>query len=191
MIPRSWMVASVKIKSPPVGQWLPRIHAAELLIVRHCASPRRVACALAVVGSKLGNGWAYPPLLCVLIWVGGASAWEAILVAALSVVALHCIYPFVKIWSARARPFDADPRLRSLLPPLDLHSFPSGHVMTLTAVAVPIAVAFPASIVPLFCLWLFVSWSRVACAHHYPSDILAGTLMALSVAGPLALWRFS
>jgi undecaprenyl-diphosphatase len=186
---RSWMVvASAKVSSPSSERWTLRIQAAELLIVRRCASPMIVARFLAVFGSKLGNGWAYPPLVVALIWVGGPSAWTAILAAAVSVAALHCIYPFIKAWAARPRPFDADPNLRSLFQPLDLHSFPSGHVMTLTAAAVPIAVAFPASIVPLCGLWLFVSWSRVVCAHHYPTDVLAGTLLGFSVATPLILW---
>jgi undecaprenyl-diphosphatase len=169
-------------------RWLPRIQAAELLIVRRCASPNSVARILAVFGSKLGNGWAYPLLVSALIWVGGPSAWTAVLVGGVSAAALHCIYPVIKAWAARPRPFDADPNLRSLLQPLDLHSFPSGHVMTLTAVAVPIVVSFPASIVPLSGLWFLVSWSRVVCAHHYPTDVLAGTLLGFSVATPLALW---
>jgi len=38
-----------------------------------------------------------------------------------------------------------------------------------------------------------MAWSRVATAHHYPSDILAGAVLGLGVgypisAGLLALW---
>jgi len=37
-------------------------------------------------------------------------------------------------------------------------------------------------------LWLFVAWSRVACAHHYPTDVLDGAALGLSVAVPLSIW---
>jgi undecaprenyl-diphosphatase len=184
----SWMVVSAKLHSQFGRQWSPRIQAAELIIVRRCVSPIGAGRFLAVLGSRLGNGWVYPVLVSALVWSGGQQAWTAMYAAAVSVAALHCIYPFIKAWTARRRPFDADPNLRSLLQPLDMHSFPSGHVMTLTAVAVPIVVAFPATVVPLTALWLLVAWSRVACAHHYPTDVLAGTLLGFSVAAPLAFF---
>ena len=63
--------------------------------------------------------------------------------------------------------------------------------MTFTAVAVPVGIAFPASVAPLLGLWLFIAWARIACAHHYPSDILAGSLMAFTVSTPLALWSLT
>jgi len=190
-MPRLRVIAGESGVSRAGGSLSPRIRSAELLFVRRCTSSKSGACFLAVLGSKLGNGWAYPLLAFALVCTSGAHMLKAMLVAAVCVALLHAVYPFVKARVARPRPFDADPGLRSLLPPLDRHSFPSGHLMTFTAVAVPVGIAFPASVAPLLGLWLFIAWARIACAHHYPSDILAGSLMAFTVSTPLALWSLT
>jgi len=120
--------------------------------------------------------------------LGGARGRTVALVALVNVVLLHCVYPSIKAWAGRRRPFQADANLQSLLQPLDVHSFPSGHVMTLTAALVPIVVGFPSTAFPLGVLWLLVAWSRVACAHHYPTDVLGGAVLGSSVALPMAMW---
>jgi undecaprenyl-diphosphatase len=69
---------------------------------------------------------------------------------------------------------------------LDEHSFPSGHTMTLSGVLVPIVIAWPSITMSAMALVLSMAWSRIATAHHYPSDVVAGVALGASLAWPLS-----
>lgn len=141
---------------------------------------------LAVAISKLGNGWIYLILApIVLIGLG----WQGLHVAALAglnAALLHMLYPIIKRRFGRRRPFHVDARLPSLLKTLDDHSFPSGHAMTLTGVLAPIVIAWPATTLSAALLLLSMAWSRIATAHHYPSDVAAGVALGAGLSYPLA-----
>ncbi|CCJ07167.1 phosphatase PAP2 family protein [Methylocystis sp. SC2] len=141
---------------------------------------------LAVAISKLGNGWIYLILApIVLIGLG----WQGLHVAALAganAALLHLLYPIIKRRFGRRRPFQVDARLPSLLKTLDDHSFPSGHAMTLTGVLAPIVIAWPATTLSAGLLLLSMAWSRIATAHHYPSDVAAGVALGAGLSYPLA-----
>jgi len=141
---------------------------------------------LAVAISKLGNGWIYLILApIVLIGLG----WQGLHVAALAglnAALLHMLYPIIKRRFGRKRPFHVDARLPSLLKTLDDHSFPSGHAMTLTGVLAPIVIAWPATTLSAGLLLLSMAWSRIATAHHYPSDVAAGMALGAGLSYPLA-----
>jgi len=100
---------------------------------------------------------------------------------------LHCLYPLIKRRIGRPRPFRVDPRLRSLVSVLDEHSFPSGHMMTLSGVLVPIVLVWPSAMLSAAVLLLVMAWSRIATAHHYPSDIFAGAFLGIAFACPLSI----
>ncbi|MFZ3181304.1 MAG: phosphatase PAP2 family protein [Methylocystis silviterrae] len=140
----------------------------------------------AVAISKLGNGWIYLILApIVLIGLG----WHGLHVAALAglnAALLHMLYPIIKRRFGRRRPFHVDARLPSLLKTLDDHSFPSGHAMTLTGVLAPIVIAWPATTLSAGLLLLSMAWSRIATAHHYPSDVAAGVALGAGLSYPLA-----
>ncbi|MGJ0454707.1 MAG: phosphatase PAP2 family protein [Methylocystis sp.] len=141
---------------------------------------------LAVAISKLGNGWIYLILApIVLIGLG----WQGLHVAALAgmnAALLHLLYPIIKRRFGRRRPFQVDARLPSLLKTLDDHSFPSGHAMTLTGVLAPIVIAWPATTLSAGLFLLSMAWSRIATAHHYPSDVAAGVALGAGLSYPLA-----
>ncbi|RNJ51277.1 phosphatase PAP2 family protein [Methylocystis hirsuta] len=141
---------------------------------------------LAIAISKLGNGWIYLILApIVLIGLG----WQGLHVAALAgmnAALLHLLYPIIKRRFGRRRPFQVDARLPSLLKTLDDHSFPSGHAMTLTGVLAPIVIAWPATTLSAGLLLLSMAWSRIATAHHYPSDVAAGVALGAGLSYPLA-----
>jgi undecaprenyl-diphosphatase len=136
--------------------------------------------------SKLGNGWIYLLLLPLVFWGLGRNGWHVVALAAANAALLHCLYPIVKRRFRRKRPFHVDPRLPSLLKTLDEHSFPSGHAMTITGVLAPIVLAWPATTLSAAILVLSMGWSRVATAHHYPSDVVAGVALAAALAFPLS-----
>lgn len=164
--------------------WLQTI---ETGVVRHQArfGRRRLIQPLAIGVNWLGNGLLYPGMACVLLWFQGAQAVRVVLVACLAVGLAHSTYPWIKRWAARGRPCDAEPGLRSLLKTMDQYSFPSGHCMTVTGVAIPVTTAFPELIAQAAVLWVLVMWGRLASAHHYPSDLVAGTALGAVCAWPI------
>jgi undecaprenyl-diphosphatase len=124
--------------------------------------------------SRLGNGALYAVLPVLVLGHLGRSGLRVVLVSICSVALLHCVYPYVKRRVERPRPFQIEPALGSPLAVLDEYSFPSGHVMTLTATLVPIMYVTPGSTVPGTVLLAGMAWARVATAHHYASDVGAG-----------------
>ncbi len=169
----------------PLSELLSR---ADIWFVRACAKTARPAMArgLAIAFSRAGNGGIYPVLAAVLFYALGMQARVVVIVAALNILLMHIVYPTIKRRAGRARPFRSYSDLKPLLATLDEHSFPSGHVMTLTAALVPIALALPETLPVALGVWIAMAWARVASAHHYPSDILAGAALALLVSYPLS-----
>ena len=145
----------------------------------------------AIFFSQLGNGWLYPILAGAIFYTWGSSGLRMVLPACVNAAAIHCIYPIIKRWCRRLRPFIRDPHLPPLLKTLDEYSFPSGHAMTLSGVLVPIVIAWPSMIGSATAMLCCMSWARVATAHHYPSDILAGLLLGGAIGYPLATCLFT
>lgn len=175
--------------------YVKRLDAVELPFVRAATwSARRPAMrGLAILLSKLGNGWIYLLLGVLILASGRVSGIRIILLAAVNAMLLHSVYPTMKRLFGRRRPFQTDPRLRSLLKTLDAHSFPSGHTMTLAGVLTPVVMLCPGSSLPAAIVGLGVAWSRIATAHHYPTDVLAGAALGIGVGYPtttllVSLW---
>ncbi len=94
----------------------------------------------------------------------------------------HLVYPAIKRVAARPRPFEHRSGPAPSAVPLDAFSFPSGHLMTLSATLTPALLRWPKGWLIALGLWLVLAWSRIATAHHYPSDLLGGTLLGVAVA---------
>lgn len=141
---------------------------------------------LAIVISKLGNGWIYPILAAVIFFSFGRAALPVVALAGVNAAVLHILFPIIKRRIGRPRPFHVDPRLTSLLRILDEHSFPSGHMMTLSGVLAPIVIAWPSAAGSAAALVLSMAWSRIATAHHYPSDVLGGFALGAAMGYPLS-----
>jgi undecaprenyl-diphosphatase len=63
--------------------------------------------------------------------------------------------------------------------------------MTLTGVLTPIVLAWPAVTVSAVVLVLSMAWSRIATAHHYPTDVVAGVALGMAVAVPLSSYALA
>jgi undecaprenyl-diphosphatase len=173
--------------------WARRLVDADLAAVRIISRSARpwVGRALAVVISKLGNGWIYLIIGAVIFEWWGRAGFRVVILGGLNAGLLHCIFPRIKRRVGRPRPFRVDPHLPSLLAALDEHWFPSGHAMSLSGVLVPVVFVWPAAAMSAAALMLIMAWSRIATAHHYPSDILAGTLLGIVLAYPLSVCFFA
>ncbi len=147
--------------------------------------------AMAIMLSWLGNGWVYLVMGIATLFAFGFRALPAIGVGALSAGLLHCLYPSIKRIVARPRPYRRDATLVPLLQVLDEHSFPSGHAMTLSAALVPLVLVFPQAMAFAVVIGLLMGWARLASAHHYPSDVAAGTVLGVSVSYPISLFALA
>jgi undecaprenyl-diphosphatase len=147
---------------------------------------RPAARHLAIAISRLGNGWIYPILIVMVLFAAGWRGAPAIGVGAFNAALLHVVYPFLKKYFRRQRPFLIDPQLSPLLPTLDEHSFPSGHAMTIVGVLTPLVIAWPAMLLLAVAMTVAMAWSRVATAHHFPSDVVAGLVLGIGLAYPLS-----
>lgn len=174
-----------------VQRWrtaLSRADTVEIPIVRRIVTftQYRYLRALTLAVNLLGNGWVYLAIGTALYLSGSPKAWPIAGAALASTAGSHAIYAVVKRMVARLRPFERDPSMPSLARVLDRYSFPSGHCMTLTAVLVPIVQGAPSSWPYALIALALLAWCRIAAAHHYPSDVVAGICLGVTVAVPLS-----
>lgn len=132
----------------------------------------------------LFDGWIYAFLLAFLLL---RKDWRLLLVAGLGVTVAFIFYWSMKPRLSRIRPCNLATMRTIQARCLDRYSFPSGHCMTLTVVGVVVGwhchTVFPF----LLTMMLLLGWARMAAAHHYPSDLIAGIGIGLLVAIPLAI----
>lgn len=182
--------AEPQIDDAIAATWLQIFIAADLAAVHlfSRSAQSTIGRLSAIAISKLGNGWIYL-ILAPIIFTGlGWRGWQVVALAGVNAALLHTLYPIIKRRFGRKRPFHVDARLPSLLKTLDDHSFPSGHAMTLTGVLAPIVLAWPSMTLSAIALILSMAWSRVATAHHYPSDVVAGVALGAGIAFPLSTY---
>lgn len=171
----------------PLRDILDSLSAWEINMVGRICGPtrHRQVARMAATISWLGNGLIYALIgLPILLLVPGSA--RAVLAGSVALLIAHLIYPWLKLACARERPYTANSELQPLIKTLDRLSFPSGHVMSLSAACMPLLLVFPAFWPAAGGLWLAMGWSRIACAHHYPSDVLAGTAIGAGIAMPLS-----
>jgi undecaprenyl-diphosphatase len=137
--------------------------------------------------SRLGDGVFWYALMAVLATFGGTRGIVSALHMALTGIVAATMYKGLKRWTRRPRPFRTHDAIIPYVAPLDEFSFPSGH--TLHAVSFTlIALAYFPVLAPLLVVFtVLVMLSRIVLGLHYPSDVLAATVIG-SVLGALSLW---
>lgn len=136
--------------------------------------------------SRLGDGVFWYALMGLLVVLDGMDGVRASAhMAATGVLALT-LYKALKRWTRRPRPYAADVRIRAWVAPLDEFSFLRPYLARgvlqhrgagLLPWLAPLLVPFSAG----------VALSRVVLGLHYPSDVLAATLIGVLLAS-LSLW---
>jgi membrane-associated phospholipid phosphatase len=72
--------------------------------------------------------------------------------------------------------------------PYALASFPSGHATTVFALATVLSFWYPRWTAAWLVLAAVVGWSRIALGPHFPSDVVAGAVLGVSVALVFLRW---
>ena len=133
--------------------------------------------------SRLGDGAFWYALIATLALFGGSHGRVAALHLALTGLAAALLYRQLKRWTRRPRPFHAHHEIVAHIAPLDEFSFPSGHTLHAVSFSV-IALAYFPLLAPLLVPFtLLIGASRVVLGLHYPSDVLAATVIGCGLAG--------
>lgn len=149
--------------------------------VNHWLAPRWFRTFM-VVATRLGDGWLwYAAGIAVLIW-GGQPRFAAIGSAGLAVLSGILVFLLLKRVSHRKRPCDLEPHCwASILPP-DQFSFPSGHTITAFAIALTLGSFYPGFQMALLFVAVSIAASRIILGMHFLSDVLAGSVIGVSLA---------
>lgn len=137
--------------------------------------------------SRLGDGGFWYTLMAGLALFGGTRGAIAALHMALTGIVAAAMYRGLKRWTRRPRPFRAHYGIVPYVAPLDEFSFPSGHTLHAVSFTLIALAYFPVLAPILVPFTLLVAMSRVVLGLHYPSDVLAATLIGCGLAG-LSLW---
>jgi undecaprenyl-diphosphatase len=131
--------------------------------------------------SRLGDGLFWYVLMAAIAIFGGARAHIAVLHMALIGITAAVLYRSLKHWTRRPRPFRTHSQIIAHIAPLDEFSFPSGHTLHAVCFSTVAIVYFPLLAFVLVPYTLLVAVSRVVLGLHYPSDVLAATLIGLAL----------
>jgi undecaprenyl-diphosphatase len=142
---------------------------------------RRVMRFFALV-SKLGDGYVWYALIGLLPLFGGEQGAIASLHLAAVALASLALYRGLKRWTKRPRPFASHASITAWIAPLDEFSFPSGHTLHAVAFTLVACWYFPWLAVVLVPFAVAVALSRVVLGLHYPSDVLAATVIGVALA---------
>ncbi len=143
---------------------------------------RRALTRLLRLVSRLGDGVFWYALMGLLALLGGTRGQRAALHMALVGLAAAILYKGLKRWTRRPRPFRSHADITAYVAPLDEFSFPSGHTLHAVSFTLVAIVWFPALAPLLVPFTLLIALSRVVLGVHYPSDVLAASLIGILLA---------
>jgi undecaprenyl-diphosphatase len=94
----------------------------------------------------------------------------------------HLPVAIMKKMYPRSRPYLSLKEIHVLANPLRDHSFPSGHTTAIFSITIPFIMYMPPLGALLLPLAILVGVSRIFLGLHYPSDVLAGSILGSLVA---------
>jgi len=137
--------------------------------------------------SRLGDGGFWYTLIAAFAIFGGTRGALAALHMALTGIVAAAMYRGLKRWTRRPRPFRAHGDIVPYIAPLDEFSFPSGHTLHAVSFSIIALAYFPVLAPVLLPFSLLVALSRVVLGLHYPSDVIAATVIGCGLGG-VSLW---
>ena len=131
--------------------------------------------------SKTADGSLYVLAVLGTAWQGGLSnSFSQVVLGAFLIE--RPVYFVLKNSFKRNRPQAALTHFKSVIVPQDQFSFPSGHTSAAFMMATLGSSACPAQTFPLFFWAAGVGFSRVLLGVHFPSDVLVGATLGVSIA---------
>jgi len=134
-----------------------------------------------LAATRLGDGWIWYGLGLMLLAHGGPQRFSAVGAAGAAAVLGIFVFKALKRLSHRQRPCQIEPHCWSNVLPPDQFSFPSGHTMTASSIAIVVSYFYPALEGVLFFLALSIAVSRIVLGMHFLSDVLAGVVMGVAL----------
>lgn len=132
--------------------------------------------------SRLGDGVFWYVLILALLLRHGMGALPAALHMLAVGAASLVLYKWLKKRTLRPRPFQLNQDIFVSVPPLDQYSFPSGHTLHAVAFTIVLLAYFPTLAWLVVPFTVLVALSRLVLGLHYPSDVMAGTLIGAAIA---------
>jgi len=134
-----------------------------------------------LAATRLGDGWIWYSAAVLILIFGGAQRYAAVASAALAAVVGVFVFKALKRLSQRPRPCQIEPHCWSKVLPPDKFSFPSGHTMTASSIALVLTYFYPGLEFPLIFLALSIALSRIVLGMHFLSDVLAGIILGVAL----------
>lgn len=139
-------------------------------------------CRAIVWMSKTGDGYLYFAIGLAL-WAFEQEHGQLFLYTALMAYALELpIYVCLKKLFKRPRPCDFLTNLQAHVTPSDKFSLPSGHTAAAWLMACITAHFYPPFAAIAYVWATLIGLSRILLGVHYPSDVLAGTALGVTIA---------
>ena len=143
---------------------------------------RKVFDPLMYWSSRIGDGYLYALVCCILFFIDAHLALKVLLAGSVAFAIKIFVQLTLKYKFKRRRPFEIIQEISWLVKPPDKFSFPSGHTAGAFLMATLLSHFFPAVTVPVFVLAAAVGFSRIYNGVHFPSDVIAGLFLGMGCA---------
>ena len=145
-------------------------------------SQGRLLNAMFSLVSRLGNGVFWYVLMLALLLRYQLEALPAVIHMVAVGLSSLLLYKWLKGKTLRPRPYQLNDKIHVTVAPLDQFSFPSGHTLHAVSFTIVVLAYYPALAWLVVPFTVLVALSRLVLGLHYPTDVMAGTLIGAAIA---------